>query len=464
MPNFFEEQEIENKKIPLKWRSNNALNDLETFLQENWDQRKDFYNDRNSESKQKFLSFLSHGNIRTNNYIGSINFNGETINIFPKVFREGKYLNNDTSQLSLNQMIKNILIWIEYCNKIQYAFVNFPSKFEDVTNFKELFISIYIKLVEEMIINNAYYKYENKEDDINFIKGRFNLNDYLINKIAKGKPHLFCCEFSEFQYDNALNRIIKYVCKIIFNSTCFQNQLKLRKILMQLNDVTDIVCVPNDCDKIVLSKSQFKFKPILSLSKMFLLNQLSSFNLDNNMNFCFLFPSEILFEGFVGGFLQEMLKKDAEVKLQKSSDYLFENLFIFGEKKEKLGTFKMMKYDIFVEFKKTKKLFILDTKYKMLPEFVMESRLEGGLADQLDSNDFYQVLEYANKNDLRDVYLLFPQLKKENTKNTHLIGESYGQNGSTNVHIIKIPFVCEENENDFKRKLTKELEKIFVNS
>ncbi len=105
-----------------------------------------------------------------------------------------------------------------------------------------------------------------------------------------------------------------------------------------------------------------------------------------------------------------------------------------------------LRYDIFVEFKDSKKIFILDTKYKMLCRFNDNPNLVDDLLHQLSSDNVYQVLEYANKNDLRDVYLLYPLIRKEDIESSYPIGQSYCQKGQTNVHIIKVPFVFEDDE------------------
>lgn len=456
MFNFYEERQINNSNLPVEWQGH--LNELEKFLQENWDNRKSFYDDENDASKQQFLSFLSHDNIRTNNYIGTIGFNGAAINIFPKVFNE-KYFECNESRLDVSHMVRNLTKWISYCNKTEYRFVNFTSEYEDSTNLRELFITLFIKCVDEVLSRNAYYKYETIEEDVASIRGRFNVVDYVTKKVPQMKNYLFNCEFSTFEYDNSLNRIIKCVCRLIFNLTSFENQKKIRQILMKLNEISDVNCVPSDCDKIVLTKSQRIYKSILSMCKMFLMNQLSSFNFENNDNFCFLFPTELLFEGFVGGFIKEMLDGTATVTLQKSNDYLFENLFLNGHD---YGGFKRLRYDIFVQFNESKKIFILDTKYKLLTRFENNPNWEDELVKELSSQDVYQVLEYANKNDLRDVYLLYPLIRFEDVEPSHPIGVSYCQNGQTNIHIIKVPFIFEDDETTMKETLKKELEKIFI--
>lgn len=455
MYNFYEEQEIANDKLPKKWQNIDIQNELSDFLQENWNNRYSFYDDANSSRKQQFLSFLAKGKARTNNYIGTIGFNGETINIFPKVFREKHFDNEDTTKLDKKHMIKNLVMWINYCNKTNYPFINFNTEYTDFTDLKELFIVLFINYLEYALARTIFMKYENIDEDISSIKGKLNIKDYVINKIPQGKPYLFNCSYSTFEYDNSVNRIIKYTCRLLLNITSFENQRKLRNIIIQLSDVSDIKCTPNDCNKIILRKDQEQYRVILALCKMFLMNNVSSFEIDSNSNYCFLFPTESLFEGFVGGFIADMLKDKATVILQKSSDYLFDHV-LFGE--EDFGQFKKLRYDIFVELKDSKKIFILDTKYKMLPQFSGNSTLKDELRDMLSSEDIYQVLEYANKNKLEDVYLLYPLIRSEQIESNHLIGQSFVKNGNVNVHIIKIPFIFEKDES----KVINDLKSILI--
>ena len=116
------------------------------------------------------------------------------------------------------------------------------------------------------------------------------------------------------------------------NSTTSKNQKEIRKILMRLDEVNDVPCSPHDCNNIRLSKMHRYYDIILSMSKMFLLNRLSNYTVDNNESFCFLFPTELLFEGFIGGFMQDVLSEyGAKVKLQQSEMHLIEDV-IYGER------------------------------------------------------------------------------------------------------------------------------------
>ena len=85
MVNGFEYMKIKSKKLPESWKEEGVLEDLEHFLQENWEQRSIFYNDGQVTSRQQFIDFDKKDGIKLQNYIGTIIFKGEQLNIFPKI-------------------------------------------------------------------------------------------------------------------------------------------------------------------------------------------------------------------------------------------------------------------------------------------------------------------------------------------------------------------------------------------
>lgn len=455
--NKYEETTINNSKLPSSWKSTKALIDLEEFLQHNWEQRSVFYEDKSIDSKQQFLAFTGQQNIRTKNYVGTIVFNGEQLNIYPKMFKtsEDDY---DTDDLSQKHLMHNLVLWLEYCNRISYPFINISSELDDSEDLKELFISLYIGYVCSAIERGFFYHYVDETDDIPTIKGKFDIKDYLTKKIPNGQANLFRCTFSTFEFDNIINRVIKYTCKYLLNMTTIKNQKRLRQILMKLNDVSDVVCKPSDCDKIRLSKLNSNYRVIMSMSKMFLLNKTSNYTIDRNESFCFLFPTELLFEGFIGGYMQEVLSPlGGKVKLQQSDMHLIDDILFEGKS---LGAAFTMRHDIVVEINNS--VFILDTKYKQV------SRFEGDpdttrktITSEVNQNDINQVCEYARKRNLTDVYLLYPLFRYEENEPSFPMGISTSNSLDINVHFVRLPFVFEDDIEKTKRSLKNVIISLF---
>ena len=455
--NRYENTIIKNNKLPASWQAQKDLDELSDFLQQNWEQRAVFYDDGEITSKQQFLSFIGQKGIKTQNYIGTIVFNGEQLNIYPKMFRTD-IDDHETDDLEQKHLMNNLIRWLEYCNKVKYPFISISSELNDSEDLKEFFITLYIGYVRSALERNLYYQYVDEIDDCRSIKGRFDIRDYITRKIPSGQGNLFQCTYSKFEFDNQLNRIIKFTCKQIFNATSKKNQKILRRILTKLDEVTLEPCTPADCSKVRLGSMHKNYRIILSMSKMFLLNQLSGYTMDTNESFCFLFPTELLFEGFIGGFMQDVIGEyGGKVRLQQSDMHLIEDIIYNGES---LGAAFTMRHDILVEMEG--KIFILDTKYKQV------SRFEGNpdevlkiVSEEPKQTDIYQVCEYARKRNITDVYLLYPMFRYEENEPTFPMGKSKGDNDTINIHFIRLPFVFEEDEDQTKEMLRKVILNIF---
>lgn len=455
--NRYENTIIKNNKLPASWQSQKDLDELSDFLQQNWEQRSVFYDDGEITSKQQFLSFIGQKGVKTQNYIGTIVFNGEQLNIYPKMFRTD-IDDHETDDLDQKHLMNNLIRWLEYCNKVEYPFISISSELNDSEDLKEFFITLYIGYVRSALERNLYYQYVDETDDCRSIKGRFDIKDYITRKVPSGRGNLFQCTYSKFEFDNQLNRIIKFTCKQIFNATSKKNQKILRRILTKLDEVTLEPCTPSDCSKVRLGSMHKNYRIILSMSKMFLLNQLSGYTMDTNESFCFLFPTELLFEGFIGGFMQDVIGKyGGKVRLQQSDMHLIEDIIYNGES---LGAAFTMRHDILVEMEG--KIFILDTKYKQV------SRFEGNpdevlkiVSEEPKQTDIYQVCEYARKRNITDVYLLYPMFRYEENEPTFPMGKSKGDQGIINIHFIRLPFVFEEDEERTKQMLKNVILSIF---
>lgn len=455
--NRYENTIIKNNKLPASWQSQKDLDELSDFLQQNWEQRSVFYDDGEITSKQQFLSFIGQKGVKTQNYIGTIVFNGEQLNIYPKMFRTD-IDDHETDDLDQKHLMNNLIRWLEYCNKVEYPLISISSELNDSEDLKEFFITLYIGYVRSALERNLYYQYVDETDDCRSIKGRFDIKDYITRKVPLGRGNLFQCTYSKFEFDNQLNRIIKFTCKQIFNATSKKNQKILRRILTKLDEVTLETCTPSDCSKVRLGSMHKNYRIILSMSKMFLLNQLSGYTMDTNESFCFLFPTELLFEGFIGGFMQDVIGKyGGKVRLQQSDMHLIEDIIYNGES---LGAAFTMRHDILVEMEG--KIFILDTKYKQV------SRFEGNpdevlkiVSEEPKQTDIYQVCEYARKRNITDVYLLYPMFRYEENEPTFPMGKSKGDQGIINIHFIRLPFVFEEDEERTKQMLKNVILSIF---
>ena len=457
--NTYEYKTIKRDKLPITWRDSSVLNQLNDFLQQNWQQRNVIFDDERLESKQQFLSFKENQSIHTEGYIGTIVFKNEQLNIYPRVFKEDKD-DDDAENLSTDFLMSNLIQWLTYCNKINYPFININTDLTDAKNLVDLFISLYVGYVDVAITRGLYFNYIDETKDLRTIKGKFNLKDYIVNKIPSGRANYFECTYSKFEFDNIVNRVIKHTCLRIFNVANKRNQKKLQHILMRLDEISNVICKPSDCDNHRFIRSQNIYKVIMSLSKMFLLNSEFGMQLDINDSFCFLFPTDLLFEGFIGGFIQDALEnKGYKVCLQKSDMSLIDEIVFEGRN---LGSSHKMRHDIYIE--KDGRSFIMDTKYKEVSRFEGDNEyVKKIIADEIKQSDIYQVCEYARKRGLEDVYLLYPMFNLEDNEPNFPKGISKDKTEKfdINVHFVRLPFVFNDDIEITKNRLKNVINRIL---
>lgn|SRR5574344_280415 len=434
--NVLENQGIAFDDLPEAWKDPEVLRRLKLFLQKNWEHRQVLYYDSVPNSKQQFLYFGSEPPVSTNNYIGTITFAGERLNIFPKVF--ARYEKDPNRNFDFDQLAKDLSTWLQYCTKTNFPFIVSKTDVASSNNLIELFITIYLYFVEAALKDKPYWTYEDIVEEGPNPKGKINFQDYSTRKYPSANRGEFEYSYSKFQFDNALNQIIKATCKILLKaSENAQNQRKIKKILADLSDVTDIRAVPSDCDRVRLNRVFKNYGIIKSMSKMFLENSQFSNEAGGKESFCFLFPAEKLFEGFIGGYLKEEFGRDATIVTQSTSHYAA-NLYKNGVLS---GPVLALQEDIL--YSKNGKTIVLDTKYKEIQKLaqINSSNLD------ISSGDVYQMVQYALTNKTDQVVLIYPLYRREQPDATTKVVLSEAAEGhSINITVIKVPFIFDDDK------------------
>jgi len=200
-----------------------------------------------------------------------------------------------------------------------------------------------------------------------------------------GKAHKFHCTYDSFEVNNKFNQIIKYVAKSLLDITNQDyNQKYLSDIIFKLDEVDDVVCTYNDCEKIYINRFMDDFTVVLDYCKLFLKNSITFNDSGEFNNFAFLFRTEVLFEDFISNFAAEKIV-DYNILAQKESSL------------DTKGRFHI-RPDILMLTKEdnNKPLKIIDIKYK-------DAKKNG-----ISQADIYQCVTYAVKLGCYDVTLLYP--------------------------------------------------------
>ncbi len=458
--------EYANKEIA---PDNSAL--LESFLDDLWqrrDRQPDFYQDiseeddfsRDISSKQKFLTFLRNGHIQSRKYVGVIHYNGQTINLLPKIFY-GAY-QAELPQTHIDAIHANMLWWFSYCRKIKFSTLK-TGLGSLKSSFFEILIYIYASRTRDILNHCLYQSYMDISGGLPYMKGRLNVNRYITNNISTGEWHKLACDYNSFEFDNLFNRIIKYVARLLLGTTGNkENRAILSQVLFILDDVSDVTVVYGDCDKVRLNPLYEDMQAVLDYCRLFLGNSIT-FSYKNQFKvFAFLLPMEYVFEDFIFGFLEQ---HNGAISGLKKLSYQKSDLFLANLHEDDFnkGRIFNLKPDICFEYQH--RPVIADAKYKL-------TYIDDPAASQTDlrkhgvmQSDLYQMVAYAIRRNVLDVFMIYPQSFSEqfssnaNKAVKFTVHDEFAEQ-DININILKIPIIHLDFPNiDLSENLQKSFEK-----
>ncbi|MFD3003848.1 McrC family protein [Pontibacter toksunensis] len=421
---------------------------LESFLQQVWQERYIAYAeefleaDTTPEEEKRYQPFLKFDGdtFRTQNFIGFIQQDGEALEIYPKVFKREQ----DTTKALI---LDHIFYWFSYCIKFHFPIMEASLDKREADSLPELLIWHFANYTAEVIASQPYSQYQEVAEALYSPKGRIDFSAYIRNGVTTGNYHHIDCVHEPFLYDNTLNRVIKYVCRLLQSSaTLSSTQALLQQITFQLDEVEDIPCSASDLDTVTLNPLFTEYAPIVEWCRRILNQQLYSSNTYDSLQWALLLPMEYVFEDFVAGFIRKHFGNVYKVHSQKSNLHLSQNPKAF-----------QMQHDIFLEHRKTGEKIIIDTKYK--PRWDLhQSDVKQGVAQP----DMYQMVSYAYRRECSKVLLLYPNTSEELASDyTFSIPSGLGEN-SINITVCEVPFwnaiTHKKVEEDLKNALANILE------
>ena len=397
---------------------------LEEFLDDVWKNREKtaFYADEEEArvESQRFLQFLHKSKeIKSNKYVGVIHFNGEKINLLPKIFFDQ---NVEYGESEISQMQNHILWWLSYCRKIKFP--NYQSALGSLrSDFFEVLIYLFAKYTRELLSNSIYQQYEEVDKELSFIKGRLNTSEYVRQNLSKGRWHKLNCTYDAFVMDNQFNRIIKFVTNLLFGvSKNSETKKHLREILFILDEVSDEPATAAQCASIQFNPMFNDFETVRDYCHLFLSNSVS-FDYKNDLKlFAFLLPMEYVFEDFIFGFIEKELPH-VRAQAQRGDKYLVEgNLF-------------NLKPDLHITV--DGKSVIADTKYKIV--YSDEKDPKKGISQ----SDLYQMLAYAVRFKVEEILLFYPNsISGGQGKSTELtIKDELAENKEVLIKAFQLPIM-----------------------
>lgn len=410
-----------------KVKFSGSFEGLENFLDEIWSKREknSYYNDEfsNKIEVQPFIQFLYRTKeIKSNKYVGVIHFEGQVINLFPKVFHDSSMKYSEEQVCVIHE---HVLWWLSYCRKIKFP--NYQTSLGGLkSDFFEVLIYLFSKYTRELLADSLYQQYEEVNNELSFIKGRLNTNEYINENITKGRWHKLNCTYDAFVFDNKFNRIIKYVANLLLGVTsCVDNKKRLREILFILDEVSDERVSAKDCDGIKFNPMYGKFDTVRDYCSLFLSNCVS-FNYKKDLKlFAFLLPMEYVFEDFIFGFIDKELK-EVDAKPQAGSVHL------------DVGGNFALRPDLILGINDRK--VIADTKYKIV--YSDEKDPKKGISQ----SDLYQMLAYGIRFKINEIILLYPNIVNscQEGESEFFIDDEFANKERISIKAYQLPIINKE--------------------
>lgn len=381
--------------------------DFEDALEKIWENRNRFIintnNYYNSDSNTQRIVDFKKDEIIPRNWIGTIYFSSGShdyeINLLPKILYDKKI---PSSSIDTKSAFAHVLWWLSVSDKQNYSSLSRASSAMN-SNLLEIMIHVFSHFTLNLLSTSTYNYYENITEDLESVRGQIDFNGYSSN-YARSNKHIISCSYDSFQFDNLFNRIIKYVCTLLYNTT--QNKISkknLEELLFILDKVTFKEFITEDCNKVSLNPIYTEFKTVLDYCRLFL-SSMSIFKWKDDLDvFALLIPSEKLFENFIFS----VLKQNSGPLIDNVSTKKPGRNYLVRQLPTKTYTKYQMLNDMVVSLKNGTYI-LFDMKYKRIFTGTDNNSLD--TVYNISQSDIYQMVSYAVGSGVNNIGLIYPSM------------------------------------------------------
>jgi len=194
--------------------------------------------------------------IKTNSYIGVVEFEKFVVSIFPK------YLIKNN----------NLVRLIEYAFDLKHIDIKENElNFEEQNDFlRELLVLFFSRHCDLILKQSLLKRYVIIQNNLSFVRGKLDLSQQLINNMKYNMK--FACKYNEFNEDNIENQILLYVLRMSYR---FSKNVKLKKSLRNMiyqfsSVISDVSITNHDIDNIVFDRFNQHYENAIQLSSLIL--------------------------------------------------------------------------------------------------------------------------------------------------------------------------------------------------
>lgn len=324
------------------------------------------------------------GRLLIRHFVGFVQLNKTRLLVYPKIS-----IDTDVEEYEKSfQILTKMLIYSGFLNVKKIPEAQNIAKYQN--DLMELYISIFTDELTVQFQRDINRGYNNQLENQSFIKGKVDFNETI--KHNSFKKHLHYVRYDEFNENTLINRIFKTVIQILIVKTKVkQNKIKLKQILLWLEDVSELRIDKDIWSKVIFTRQNKKYEPAFNMAKLFYYNASPIIKDGNISTLSFLVPVNQVFEMYLFKLLSESGMNEYQIKFQGPIDYLA---------KKEGKKFLQMKPDITL-IKNSKVSKVIDAKYKIVTDIDEKILVAQG--------DVYQMLAYSVRYQCDDIYLVYPK-------------------------------------------------------
>ena len=369
-----------------------------------------FENYYNANPETPFFELIPYG-VRFKQYVGAIQIGKTTIEVLPKVGKQG---NEDTWQSVLLDMLKT-------CNLLTAKQTGEAQLKLRANSVLELYFELFINEIDILCRRGLIKKYQPQSGQKKTLNGPIQFP----KNIAKNVVHKerFYINYSTYTKDHLLHQILFEALKVIdlvSNSPLLKDKIGRLKIMFP--EVKTLKVSEVHFTKITESRKHVPYEKALSIAELILLNYRPDIKAGHKDLLAIMFDMNVLWEEYVFRILKRKQSKEFQVLGQRKK--------LFWGKSQKI------KPDIVLIHKATNQTFIIDTKWKVLNK---NRPSDDDLKQMYVYNHYWKsyhsMLLYPQSNEQQDVLGNFALPLNNNEHQCQVSFAKVLKNGSLNKEI-----------------------------
>lgn len=274
--------------------------------------------------------------VRFKQYVGIIQVDDLTIEIYPKVDRDDE---DGPWKRVLIQMLKA-------CHKLKASTYGDANVNRQNLNLLELYFSIYLSELSGLIKQGLIKQYRKESSNLNSLKGKLLFSKNINHNIVHQER--FYTEHQVYDKDHSLHQILNAALKVVeefTRGTYLYDSCK--RIQLDFPEVSDIRVTKKLLDGFKLNRKTIAYQKAFDIARLILLNYSPDISSGREKMLALLFDMNKLWEEYVVVKLREVMPDDYSIIAQDSKAF-------WG--------YNSLQPDIVI--KNSKETFIIDTKWK----------------------------------------------------------------------------------------------------